>query len=520
MEPAAQGFDGEARRLHPMTLLLAVFRLGPQSVNMLPGLIALGFLGRWWLVVPGLALFLLISLGWSWLAWARFTWRVDADDIAISSGIFSRNHRTIPFDRIQDVNIEQGLMARALGLAKVSFETGSAAGDKEDEGKLDAIALADAQALRDHIRSHRAAIVAPVVRDDNGDAPAPGRFAEAAGPLFAMTPRRILIAGLFNFSLAVFALLFGLLQTFDNFLPIKPFSSDFWLDLLSGLGLEEWLIAHRWLSVAAGVLTVLVLGIGTGIVRTAMQDWNFRLERSERGFRRTRGLTTRTDVVIPAARVQAAIVEGGLVRRRFGWFALKLQSLASDGSGKSAEQDHMVAPLATLAETDAILAEIGLDRAELEEHRGEWNGTHPMPVFVAPVMVLVIGTIALTANLLASDRFAGEDWYAISLPIIIGVPLASALLLLALGWFQWSHSRWRFDGRVLHIAHGFRKRTHIILPARNIQSADLTIGPLTRRFGLAVLKLGVPGGSAGQHHIAAFPEADARALRAALLSAR
>ena len=46
------------------------------------------------------------------------------------------------------------------------------------------------------------------------------------------------------------------------------------------------------------------------------------------------------------------------------------------------------------------------------------------------------------------------------------------------------------------------------------------LSPVARRFALADLSFGVPGGKAGQHHVSAISESEARALRAALLAAR
>ena len=60
------------------------------------------------------------------LYWWRFT-RVGENEIRIDSGIFSRTHRSIPFDRVLDVDIIQGPVARLLGLARVKFETGGSA---------------------------------------------------------------------------------------------------------------------------------------------------------------------------------------------------------------------------------------------------------------------------------------------------------------------------------------------------------------------------------------------------------
>ncbi|MEQ1510295.1 MAG: PH domain-containing protein [Sphingopyxis sp.] len=495
---------GEVRRLHPLALVLGLAKIGPQMVNFLPALIGIGVTGQWYLIVPALGLFALAIVGYTWAAWARFTWRVDEDDIAISSGIFSRNDRTIPFDRIQDVSIEQGLLARMLGLAKVGFETGSAESDKKDGGKLNAIAMADAQALREHIREHRAGTTVQTVAADAVDAPPPTERL-----LLAMTPKRLVIAGLFNFSLAIVGILLGALNTFDNFMPIKPFTYDFWLDLVRGTALESWVMAHRWLAIVGGVASAIAIGLAAGVIRTVVKEWGFRLERTARGFRRTRGLTTRTDVTLPITRVQAAMLSTGVLRRYFGWYDVRLQSLANDGKN---EPDHMVAPLARLHEADAILAELALDRAGYEDgiDTAGWHRSHPVTIIFIPLILMGASIIAFTTI----TTFTPEHLWAVWFPAL------SVPFMAMIGWFDWRNSRSHFDGRLLHITKGVMRHRHIILPARNVQSADVAIGPIEQRLGLCSLVLGVPGGRQGQHEVTAIPLGDARALRTAILATR
>lgn len=511
------GFSGEERRLHPASLALAITRLGPQSLNMLPALAAIGVTGNWVWVAPAILLFIILSLAASLVSWLRFTWRVDADDIAITSGVFSRNHRTIPFDRIQDVNIEQGLFARLLGLAKVTLETGGGSGGKDEEGALNAITIEDAAALRDHIRAHRTAVAAASATADN--AAAPVLAPDQAELLLAMTPHRLLAAGIFNFSLAIVAVLFGLLQTFGDILPFDPFSPDVWIDFANQFGLEQWVRAHQWLTAVGGLGALLLLGVATGIIRMILQNWGFRLERTERGFRRTRGLTTKTDVVIPAARVKGAVIESGPIGRRFGWHSLALQSLASDGKDQA---DHEVAPFATLAEIDEILRALGLDRGELEEspHRRDsvWQQVHPVEALGGVVGAAALGVVAIInlpqiVTVLFETDFLVPDWVQWAM-------LAATLLMLLVSWLDWRAQRWTFDGRLLHIVSGAISRRHFVLPARNVQSADVSLGPVTRRFGVGTLTLGVPGGKPGQHRVAALAIPLASVLRAQLLSAR
>ncbi len=511
----AAGFAGEDRRLHPATLALALPRLAPQSLNMLPAVAAIGVTGNWRWIAPAILIFVLLSLGSSLISWLRFSWRVDDDDISITSGVFSRNHRTIPFDRIQDVNIEQGLFARLLGLAKVTLETGG--GEKGDEGALNAIAIEDAAALRDHIRAHRTAAMTTSAKgpDKAEDRPA----VENGRLLFAMSPQRLLTAGLFNFSLAIAAVLFGLLQTFDDILPFDPFSPDVWIDFANQFGLEQWVRAHQWLAAVGGLAALLLLGMVTGIIRMVTANWGFRVERTERGFRRTRGLTTRTDVVIPAARVQGAVVSSGLIGRRFGYHSLALQSLASDGKD---EADHVIAPFATLAEIDIILTELAFDRASLEEaphRRGSlWQQVHPVEALGGVIVAAALAVPAIINLPQIAATFLDAD--VVIPPWVQAVMLGATIVLLLVSWFDWRGQRWTFDGRLLHIVRGALTRRHFVLPARNVQSADLSMGPVTRRFGVSALTLGVPGGHNGQHRIPALNLPLARVLRAQLLSAR
>ena len=172
-----------------------------------------------------------------------------------------------------------------------------------------------------------------------------------------MDLRRVLTAGVFNFSLAVLAALFGVSQSLGEVAGIDFFARRFWRDALdAGSPLADLILAHQFAAVVAGTVTLGALGLATGVGRTLLRDYRFRLDRTATGLRRRRGLLTLTDVTLPLARVQAAIIGSGPVRDRFGWRDLKLQSLAKDEGSKG---DHVVAPLAHDAEIDAILDQLG-----------------------------------------------------------------------------------------------------------------------------------------------------------------
>src|SRR3546814_8824644 len=90
----------------------------------------------------------------NWIIWSRFRYGVGPGEIVIEKGLLHRTRRSIPFERIQDVDIERGPLQRLFGLAKVKIETG---GSGKDEGLLDSVTLAEADRLRGIIRAGKGA---------------------------------------------------------------------------------------------------------------------------------------------------------------------------------------------------------------------------------------------------------------------------------------------------------------------------------------------------------------------------
>jgi putative membrane protein len=481
---------GPPEHLHPLFLLTG---LGGSLRGMAGGYAAIGYLavsGRMRSALIGAVLLILFMAAGLFLYWWRFEYRVGANEIRIDSGILNRTHRSIPFGRIQDVDITQGPVARLLGLAKVKFETGGSAG--EEEGVLQAILLERAQELRTLVRSRRGQEAVVVT-----DAPTEAAHVESS-PIYAMDLKRLLLAGTFNFSLAVFAGLFGLTQTFGDVLGFDPFSRRFWLSLLSaGDPIRDFIIAHQVATGVAGAALLVLIGVVTGVVRTVLTDFGFRLDRTGIGLRRRRGLLTRTDVTLPVNRAQAAVIGSGPVRDRFGWRELRLQSLAKDEGSRGA---HVVAPLARDEEVRDILGQLG------------WA---PLPSSIGWVRV----SRAYVGILLA----AMVPLYVAAIANLVLVPWAGAAFVVALlaaiavRFLAWSRTGYAIDGDRLLTRTGWWQRRVTVLPARKIQSVDLRESFVSRLFGVASLQFGVAGGGMTGHSIPAIPRGEARILRDRLL---
>ncbi|MBA2771381.1 MAG: PH domain-containing protein [Sphingomonas sp.] len=491
---------GERERLHPLFLLTG---LGGSLRGAAGGYAVIGYLavsGRGGTALFVLGALLAMSLVGVLVYWSRFEFRVGADEIRIDSGIFSRTHRSIPFDRVQDVDITQGPLARLLGLAQVKFETGGSAAGAGDEGVLAAIPLERAEQLRLQVRGRRSGRIETAVPEVETE----------RAPVYAMDFKRLALAGIFNFSLALFAGLFGLTQTMGDVLGFDPFTRRFWLSLLSaGDPIADFLLAHRLATAIAGAALLVLIGMATGIVRTTVRDFGFRLDPVVAGLRRRRGLFTRTDVTLPIKRAQAALILTGPVRDAFGWRELKLQSLARDEGGGG---DHQLAPLASDEEIATVISEIGW---RWPPEGARWTGISraylwTFAIAISPLIVIALVQAAVLGRTLERDEVA-------PLLILASIVVAAAALLFA-RWLAWRRTAYALDGERLLVRSGWWRRRLLLLPLDRVQSIDIKESLVSRWFGISTLVFGVAGGRGfSAHTIPAVERESARKLRDELL---
>ena len=167
VEEMTPAVDGE--RLHISGLLVGFVSGLPQLVfPMVAAIFGVRKADNPVLIPIVIAVVLLFSLFFRWLAWLRFQYFVGEHDIRVEKGILNRTARSIPYERIQDVSIEQKPLARMMGLGEVKFETGGGDGD---DAKLSFVTLEEANRLRALIRSRKAGIAVAAPADAPAHAP-------------------------------------------------------------------------------------------------------------------------------------------------------------------------------------------------------------------------------------------------------------------------------------------------------------------------------------------------------------
>ncbi len=103
-----------------------------------------------------LSLILVVSYGWAKLTYNRYKYEVRPDGFRKEHGVVFKKYVTIPYERIQNVDIYRGILARLLGLSDLwiqtaGMSTGFGSYGAGVEGRLPGLTIEDAEKLRDEL---------------------------------------------------------------------------------------------------------------------------------------------------------------------------------------------------------------------------------------------------------------------------------------------------------------------------------------------------------------------------------
>lgn len=110
-------------------------------------------------IVLGVLAFLLISFIWAKLTYHYYKYELTELGFRKESGVIYKKYVTIPYARIQNVDINRGILARLLGLSDLMIQTAGASASFNRygvagagaEGRLPGVSKADAEILRDEL---------------------------------------------------------------------------------------------------------------------------------------------------------------------------------------------------------------------------------------------------------------------------------------------------------------------------------------------------------------------------------
>ncbi|MCU6712520.1 PH domain-containing protein [Paenibacillus sp. J5C_2022] len=356
----------QRRMLHPIYVLHGLFSV---LRGFLPVIVIALLRGPdWsqllkWYWIAGVSGAVVLILVLSYLNWRRFGYWLESDRIIIRSGLMFRDEKTIYYSRIHSVNVEQPLFHRLLGVAQLKIETPG--GSKTSDGILHVLSKQDAASIQQLLRGQaraahegepaqhtnddavRADI--PVAQEanvvaaesvsadasaserafaaDNSRQPADRDHVPSAGEsTLRLDAGQLLGAAATSFNIGLVAAFVGGLYSFaDDFLELllpEHFFENALEDTVS-------LMPSTLLIV---VVTVIIIGFAwlLSLVLYIIKYSGFTVKKAGERISISYGLLEKKTYQFEPKKVQAIILDEGLVRQPFGYTEVKLQIVSSN----------------------------------------------------------------------------------------------------------------------------------------------------------------------------------------------
>jgi len=106
------------------------------------------YLDLLWIII---SVVLIISYIWAKLSYENYHYELADLGFKKESGVIYKQYVTIPYDRIQNVDIHRGILARILDLSDLQIQTAGLSGTFRSEGQLPGLSRADAEQLRNEL---------------------------------------------------------------------------------------------------------------------------------------------------------------------------------------------------------------------------------------------------------------------------------------------------------------------------------------------------------------------------------
>jgi putative membrane protein len=407
------------------------------------------------LVVVGVAL----GVGWELARFRRFDYDLTDGTFDLNSGVFSRREREIPYHRIQNVDIGQNIIQRALGIAEVSLET---AGGGSTEARLRYVSREEANRLQDEI-SRRKRGTEP---DDEAE-PEPGET------LFALSDREHLVLGAVS---ADFRFL-GALSVLAPILAPQvagAFAPEADLLLLFGPVIAIGGLVAFW--ILSGFLQIL-------------RYYGFELTQRGDELRYERGLLQRYSRTVPLSKVQTVSVQENVLARALGYASVVIQT-AGYAPGQDGSQVESAVPIAkrdrafSLARAVEPFGDIEFERPP-KRARTRYAARYTL------ALVALTGLFRVGHAVTDALPF----WY-VPLLAVLAVPVAAHL--------KWKHIGYYTDDDHVVTRHGFWRRQTIVVRYDRVQTvlSSQTIFQRRRQLGTVTVDTAGSGGFASGNAVA------------------
>lgn len=481
----AHSDTGVWHRVSAIAILYFIERLIIGVVNnvfyMIPMFIALWdeIKANPWIAIGIFAVILgLVTFFSIWSFWV-FRYRLSATTVEVKSGIFKKKHVDLPFNRIQNIKIEQPFYYRLFGFATMAFDSG---GSLAQEARLIGLPLSFAKSLQLQINDVKAQIDAGIfaVTDCQNSNATQEHSKET------VVNQRSLSDLVFHgiTSNRIFILLAGLAPFVDNIIGFIGDKLASWgIDIGHTIESESFIIlaiyAISLFLVCVGLITVL------SIIGAIIMFYGYTLSKTTEKFIRRSGLITKHEISVTFSRIQVAIMKQDWLDIVFGRFNLKMEQLNGQiaNANPGAANNKLMVPSVFAYECRDIL-----------EHVFPQHGLHEIEFlhiskrFITRHLIILAIPMSILTGILMWSQIQGPsvNWFY---PILF-VSIWSALIVLR--WWRWGFA---VNGTYVYIRKGLFGTDRYCIPIDKVQRITFSQSVFMEKAQLASLKIQLASGS-------------------------
>jgi putative membrane protein len=399
-------------------------------------------------------------------SWLAYSYAVVDGELRIERGFLVRQRIMIPADRVQAIDVSQGLVQRLFGLVKVEVKTAGGT-----QGTMSAITRESADHLRQVLSRTRAGTVEP-------------NTGVVEHVRYALSLKQLLLAASTSGRLGV--LLSGMLWLYSQ---IDDLIEERLLEALASLDIESSLAeTSPWFVAALIALGVLVAFVASVVAEMA-RFGGFSVVRTGNQLVISRGLFERRQVTVQLERIQAIRIIEGLLRQPLGYAALMVETAGhADERGKSTELHPFL-------------------------HQRQWQVLleHLTPPHAVSPELMRPPPRALPRFLLRPTLIALAPAAALTLAVPLGW-LSLILVALApwLGWLAYRDAAAGIQGQTLLLRRRGLRRVTAMVQRRHIQFTEHKRSLMQRRRRLATFSVAVASGTGGK--LFSVPDLDAQVV--------
>jgi putative membrane protein len=316
----------EPKRLHPIAAVVNALRQLKELIIPFLVFVVFGSRGTNWdlfYFYGSIGVVVLIFV-YGVLAWYRFTYRIEQGELRIEYGLIIRKKRYIPFERIQSLDLSEGILQRLFGLVKVKVETAGSGGMglQDGEAVLTAITKQDAEEIHNYLVSIKR--TGKLELDDE-------QAQETHEDLLykISTKELLMLASTSGGVGVVISAVLAFVFQFEEFIPYEQIFDGVEHFVQSG-------VVFVSIVVFAGFLLAWVIALFGTMLKYA----NFNVRKVDNDLVITRGLLEKRQFTIPLNRIQAVRVSENLIRQPLGYASAYLES--AGGSALDQESSKVI----------------------------------------------------------------------------------------------------------------------------------------------------------------------------------